>query len=746
MAIELTKPALIASEKTNVQLQIAFEVDGISTVFGALPIKKYFQYGDEVYYGDPGLVYGGLVEIQDQKPYISMQSGTTTRISQIVRQDKGDGESISSMQIAIIDKNNEISAIFQPGNIVDDIMGRRGKVWLGFEGTAFPDDYIVLFRGYIDQQIVGPGMWTINLIHSDNRRRAEVFLPGETTLNGTIGAGDTTITVLDTSAFLVPKLGPDLTYSSSYESLLQIDDEIIRYTTKTATTFTGITRGYLGTTAAAHDSGATARQRHKLRGNPIDLALYLMLSNPTANGYIEDLPVSNFNRVSPTEVISNALFFNETDLIQKYNVMIGDYVSTVSAANGANNFTLRQITDIQENDFGSYVIVNGAALVEENDSSGLATFRSAMDIWPDGLSMANDEVDIARHTFVRDNFLSFALMEFHLDESIVGKDFISGELFNPISCYSIPREARCSLGFHIGPLPNIDIQTLDTSTTKMASGIQINRSTSKNFYNTITVQYDPLTLDQGKFQKGFVRTNATSLTRIPIGNKPLNLVSTGLRSIDGAESTLQSVTARRLKKYKYGAEFLKAKVAFKTGFNLDIDDVVLVDMQSLQIMDQYSGSRDGAPRLFEIQNKSIDIKTGDVEFELMDTNQDASSRYCLMSPSSFIQNGISTTQYVIEPSFNTSRFGTSEYRKWTSWIGAAVTIHNVDYSQQSTSTIQSIDGNTITLSSALSFTPSSGMVMDLAHYNSQPENIKAVYASMTDNPTFDDGKSQYQMI
>lgn len=746
MAIELTIPALVASQKTNVQLQIAFEVDGISTIFGALPIKKYLQYGDDINYGDPGIVYGGLIDIADQKPYISMQSGTTTRISQIVRQDKGDGESISSMQIAIIDKNNEISAIFQPGNIVDDIMGRRGKVWLGFEGTAFPDDYMVLFRGYIDQQIVNPGMWTINLIHSDNRRRAEVFLSRETALNGAINASVTTITVDDTSAFLVPKLGPDLTYSTTYESLLQIDDEIIKYTGKTATTFTGLTRGYLGTTAATHDDNASIRSRHKLRGNPIDLAMYLMLSSSTESGYIIDLSVKNFNRVSPTELVANSVFFSETDLIQKYNVRIGDYLSTTTATNGANNFTLRKITDIQENDFGSYVIVDGAALIEEIDSPGLATFRSAMDIWPDGLSMSNDEVDVSRHQFVRDNFLSFALMEFHLDDSINGKEFISTELFNPISCYSIPREARCSVGFHIGPLPNINIQTLDTSTTKMPSSIQINRSTSKNFYNTITVKYEPTALDQGKFQKGFVRTNATSLTRIPLGYKALNLVSTGLRSLDGAESTLQSTTERRLKKYRYGAEFFKAKVAFKTGFNLDIDDVVLVDMQSLQIMDQYSGTRNGEPRLFEIQNKAIDIKTGDVEFELMDTNQDANSRYCLMSPSSFVQNGISPTQFVIRPSFNTSRFGVNEFKKWTSWIGAGVTVHSVDFSSQSSSTIQSIDGNTITLATALSFTPSSGMVFEMNHYNSQPENVKAVYASMTDNATFDDGKSQYQMI
>lgn len=746
MASELTELARIASQKTNVQLQIVLEIDGISTVFGAIPIQKYLQYGDDVYYGDPGIFYGGLIDIGDQRPYVSMQSGTTTRISQIVRQDKGDGESVSSMQIALIDKNNELTEMFAPGNLVDDILGRRAKVWMGFQGTAFPNDFIVLFRGYIDQFLVGPGLWTINIIHSDNRRRAEVFLPVETTLTAGITAGDTTINVTDASAFLVPKLGPDLSYDSSYESLIQIDDEVIRYNGTTATSFTGCTRGYLGTTAVSHSAPATARYRAKLRGNPLDLALKLMCSSGSSSGYLETLAVSNFERINPLELVDNAIMFNETALIQRYNVRVNDYITTTGATIGGNNVTLKRITDIVETDFGSYIVVDGVSFSEEVGSSAVCTFRSQFDVWPDGLSLANDEVDISRHESIRDNFLSFALMEFHLDESIVGKEFIASELLNPIACYSIPREGRCSLGFHIGPLPNQNIQTLDRTSVKEASGLQLNRSTSKNFYNTITVKYDPQVLDQSFSQKGFIRTNATSITRIPIGNKPLNLVSQGLRTADGAESLLQATTARRLTKYKFGAEYFKAKVAFKTGFNLDIDDIVLVNFTDLKLADQYTGTRQGEPRLFEIQNKSIDIKTGDIELELMDSNQDANSRYCLISPSSFIQNGISTTQFIIEASFNTSKFGTNEFRKWESWIGCSLKIHSVDFTTSGVSVLKSLVGNTVTLETALAFTPSNGMVMELASYDGQTDAIKTVYGFMNDNPTFSDGKSQYQMI
>ena len=65
-----------------------------------------------------------------------------------------------------------------------------------------------------------------------------------TTLNGAINNSVTTITVVSTSAF--PASG-----------IIDIDTELITYTGKTATTFTGCVRGANGTTAASHLTAAT---------------------------------------------------------------------------------------------------------------------------------------------------------------------------------------------------------------------------------------------------------------------------------------------------------------------------------------------------------------------------------------------------------------------------------------------------------------------------------------------------------
>jgi hypothetical protein len=66
--------------------------------------------------------------------------------------------------------------------------------------------------------------------------------PLETTTTGAVLAGDSTINVTSTSGG----------FAASY-GILSIDDELIVYTGKTATQFTGCQRGAFGTTAAAHN-------------------------------------------------------------------------------------------------------------------------------------------------------------------------------------------------------------------------------------------------------------------------------------------------------------------------------------------------------------------------------------------------------------------------------------------------------------------------------------------------------------
>src|SRR5664279_961518 len=72
--------------------------------------------------------------------------------------------------------------------------------------------------------------------------------PLETTANGAIGAGDSTINVPSTMGGFAATFG-----------ILSIDDELIIYTAKTATQFTGCQRGAFGTVAASHLTGVPVK-------------------------------------------------------------------------------------------------------------------------------------------------------------------------------------------------------------------------------------------------------------------------------------------------------------------------------------------------------------------------------------------------------------------------------------------------------------------------------------------------------
>ncbi len=72
--------------------------------------------------------------------------------------------------------------------------------------------------------------------------------PLETTINGAIGAGDSTINVPSTMGGFAATFG-----------ILSIDDELIVYTAKTATQFTGCQRGAFGTVAASHLTGVPVK-------------------------------------------------------------------------------------------------------------------------------------------------------------------------------------------------------------------------------------------------------------------------------------------------------------------------------------------------------------------------------------------------------------------------------------------------------------------------------------------------------
>lgn len=749
MALPLTLNALNAALEQSIELNIVFEIEGVSTLFGAVPIRKFVRIGDPgLEIGDPELsddafYIGGFNLVDNQQDYLSFK-GTTTNIRQQLQIDKGRSSGVGSFKVSLIDQNEEITLLVTPDNTQTpafDILGRRARVYVGFINTAWPEDYVTIFRGPITQISPGAGFVSFNLNSPENKQRSTVFNQVTTELTANMLAGDTVANVDVASDFLTaitpPGGGP---IGNEFEGYVRINDEIIRYTATTAGQLQGLSRGQFGTTAAAHSSGDEVVSFYRLQGNPLRLALQLMLSG--FNGpFVEEVEILNI--LSDSRIQSK-----EVDFRREYNIQVGDFVSITGSLGGTNDVLEAEVLAIEvDEDLNTFLTLGGVSFTEELETNATISIRSQFDVLPDGAKMLGDEVDINQHEFIRNTFLPSPVYDFRLKEEIEElKEFLEDQIYSPVACFSIPRNAQSSVGYHIGPIPGQDIKFFGERNVKSPSTLKINRSTERYFYNEIIYKYDEDDLED-RFLGGVVTVSQTSKNQIKNRESTLIIESQGLRSLNSALNIATDAGERRLDRYQFGAEFIEMEVLFGSGFNLEIGDIVLVNGDELKLSDIQTGSRNFQPRLMEIQQKELGLKDGRVKLTLADTNFDGQARYGLISPASKIKSGINTNQFIIERSFG-SIFGQQEFLKWQDLIGADVRVRSSDFTRDETVTLNDLSGNQVTVTPALSFTPQPGDILELSDYDNVSRQVNLVYAFISENTgdDFPDTEPSYVLL
>ena len=186
---------------------------------------------------------------------------------------------------------------------------------------------------------------------------------------------------------------------------------------------------------------------------------------------------------------------------------------------------------------------------------------------------------------------------------------------------------------------------------------------------------------------------------------------------------------------------------------IEIGDIVVAEFDQLRVSDITQGNRDFKSRLFEVQNKTMNLKTGDVDFVLLDTGVNIEQRFGLMSPVSLLAGVVSTSQFVIGPnSFYPSKFGANEFRKWESIVSLtqpiSIRVHNADYSVDEDLVVTSIVGNAFTLQDPATITLVEGLTVEFTGYvdTYTSDKQKLIYGYMTDDPAFPDAGFIYAMI
>ena len=740
--LRITRALREALQKTNVELQIAIEIDGIRTI-SSTGLLEYIRIGDPglligSYLGAPWVI-GGLRPLGEDAnlDVLSLSKGTSTSLQQQLQPDRGIATSPTTLNARLIDFYDEISEIISPGFVVTDILGKRCKVRVGEKNTSYPQDFVTVFRGTVGSIKSGAGFVDFTLKSTDQRKRQTVFQRRTTDLLEEIPAsgaltGDE-IELASAEGFPFPVLGPDSTYDPMIKYYVRIGDEYFRYTGITGNTLTGVTvgnRSQFASSPSLHEVGDTVDSMVVLEGNGVKMAQKLMQSGWNGPCF-SAVEIENFVRIDPVTAVPNAIFFQGVNVEDEYGLTRGDYITTTGASNGANNVTLKTIDRVVTLKDGSYVIVNGVSFVEEIGTPATVEFRSQYDTLGVGIKMRMDEVDNAEHDRLYSLFLSSFNMRFYVTDGIDGKDFSDQRILRPMGCWSLPRKGRSSIAIHIQPLPETQIITLNVDNVKDPDKLVLARSDDRHFYNTITYDIDK-PLDGDRFAQTITREDENSKNDIDIGDKVMKIEAEGMRvDLSGINLAIQAAN-RYLNRYKRGAESIPNVGALLADcFQIEIGDSVLVDTAGLKITDTREGDRSGSERFFQVENLKMDLRNGNMTFDLVDSNFSTANRYGLIGPSSHIKSALSQTIFNIELSY---AFEFEEYEKWERFGQINVRVRSPSLSDwlphDATRRIEQNVNNEITLQSALGFTPDPGDVMEIPDYNDADPRIKLRYVFM----------------
>lgn len=186
-------------------------------------------------------------------------------ISQRIVPDEGRSE-IGTFSFDIVDLNSdftdEVRAKLAAGK---GLRNKTVQLWCGFKGQDFS-----LFQLFQTQIVSGceydAGVYRVTCEDITRFQREDIFDVKSTTLAVTMSATDTSMTVASTQALVsVRHSAAWADAPSSTVGYIKVDKEIIRWTGKTTTTLTGLTRGCFNTVAAAHTVDPASPQERRPR-------------------------------------------------------------------------------------------------------------------------------------------------------------------------------------------------------------------------------------------------------------------------------------------------------------------------------------------------------------------------------------------------------------------------------------------------------------------------------------------------
>ncbi len=787
------------------QLNVVVEVEGYAKTFSTVATYKAFRYGEAGYVYGGGQVYGGLIPDGNSYPYLSINSSLI--ISQKVEPEQGRASS-SVFTLEFLDKDGFMSNFITPNQQLDEILGGKlVKIRMGYQNTSYPEDYFVIFRGYVSMTTTMPTKVMLQLTDANVKRRAQIFFTGKTKIkklstlfhsanlndvtdtftitnhllqNGNVirfytdsglpagitadtdyyvvnvtsttfqisatfqgavlnfvGAGSgtmqfvlqnigpiaTVIPLYKVDGIIAPVLGPDGTYDPTFTGYIFSNNEIMSYT-QSAINSTNLTvtvqRGALSTVAQSTAVDADVEGAFGLQGNVIDLALKTMLSGWGAT-WITAQSISSFGYTNDATlgVINNAMVLpNAVDGVEDYGLSVGDYVYVSSGIN-AGTYTVSGFIDVDK--YRNKIVLFDQNISPEANPTATFSTRSQYDTLPPacGNKLRPIDLDVAGWQKAKSlyAFQSDAVFRFFIKDVESCKEWIESQLLLPVGAYSVTRFGRISCAFTKPPLASDRLVTLSALNIINPQNITVSRGLNdRRYFSEIQYYYD---VDVGGNFTNILKRLATDALSKTTVSSVLPIKSNGLRTDLSADTFIARRSQYLLSRYKGAAYTIRLSVNFEAGVQIEVSDVVaVVDQGGLQITNLETGNRDLEAQLFEVQERYLNLVTGQAQLTLLSQiGYQISDRFGGISPSSLIVSG-TTTDVLIKDSFG-ALYPNNEQRKWLELIGERIVIHSPDFSFYQEVTLFGFDaGNPYRMlfSPALTSTPQADWIVNCAPY------------------------------
>ena len=716
MAVGLSVTAQSLLKQVGVQPQIVLDIEGVDTLYAAQPVFKTLEWDDANANWDDGLNWDGTINDPNSVDWISL-NGTTTNITQQIRPDKGSTSSISTVNVAIVDVDGKVSQALSFDSITE-ILGKKATFSIGFfnEAAVYPQDYQAIFRGIVVDFYTEAGIVMVSLASSESLKR-QVFLEKfQSEISADIDNSVTTIPVLDTIGIYESQ--------DALTTYIRIDDELMQVLSFTDTSIEVI-RGQLNTLANPHEV-TEFETFYRLQGTPLDLARKIMLSNEGNTFFFSDDIPKSVNFVSITEQIENAIIFDYYNIQEKTGLVIGDSFKLDTASN-TGTYTIADFGFLDSGD--SYIVAN-ETLVTENEYLGTFEYNSQWNVLPTGLEMIGNEVDIEQFNSIAAAFSSnFVSYDIYIKDSIDDmKEWMDREIFFPQGLFSIPRKARSSVKFIVPPFSSEIVPTLDTNSITNITKIKQRRSVHKYLYNTYVWRYNQDSIED-KFLSGKVVLNNDSIQRIRAGKKQLKIEASGMRSNAATRGVIDNITQRLVDRYSLAPTYIEGvEINYKTGYSLEVGDIVPAMGADTKMIDLQSGGN-SKTQLYEVVNKSLNIKTGKVKISLLSSSFEIQARYAVIGLASYVGSGSTSSRLIIKKVNDTTGLAFSS-DQWAGFADNRIRVRNDDYTLDETVTLQGVDPtnkDALLLSPPLSFTPTEDMVIEYPDYDDTSAAIDSNY-------------------